>query len=87
MQERAVSIIIPCYNVERYLPRCVSSLLSQTIGLEKLELIFVDDASTDGTLNYLYQLEQQYPEEVMVVTYPAHRRSRGVTGIFTGRRI
>jgi Glycosyltransferases, probably involved in cell wall biogenesis len=73
MQEKAVSIIIPCYNVERYLSRCVSSLLSQTIGLENLELIFVDDASTDGTLDHLYQLEQQYPEEVMVVTYPENQ--------------
>ncbi len=91
MQEKAVSIIIPCYNMERYLPRCVSSLLNQTIGLERLELIFVDDASTDGTLDHLYQLEHQYPEEVMVVTYPENQgqgaaRNIGM-GYATGRYI
>lgn len=84
MQEKAVSIIIPCYNAEEYLPRCVSSLLDQTIGLENLELIFVDDASTDGTLEYLYQLEQQYPEEVMVVTYPENQGQGAARNIGMG---
>lgn len=73
MWEKAVSIIIPCYNAERYLPRCVPSLLAQTIGLESLELIFVDDGSSDGTLEYLYALEGEHPSVVMVVTYPENQ--------------
>ena len=73
MQEKAVSVIIPCYNAEGYLPHCVSSLLKQTIGLENLELIFVDDGSSDGTLEYLYGLEERYPSTVMVVTYPENQ--------------
>ncbi|MCD7824803.1 MAG: DUF115 domain-containing protein [Clostridiaceae bacterium] len=65
--EKKISVIIPCYNVEEYIDRCVMSLLRQTIGLDALELIFVDDASTDGTPERLRHWEQRYPDSVMVI--------------------
>ncbi len=45
--ETRISVIVPVYNTEAYLPACVESLLRQTH--EALELIFVDDGSTDGS--------------------------------------
>ena len=42
-----VSVIIPCYNVEAYVERCLDSIVAQTY--RNLEIICVDDASTDGT--------------------------------------
>lgn len=46
-EEVKVSIIVPVYNVERYLPKCMESVLSQT--LKEIEVILVDDGSTDGS--------------------------------------
>lgn len=45
MKQPKVSIIVPCYNVEAYLPRCMDSLLGQT--LKEIEIILVDDESPD----------------------------------------
>lgn len=67
MSEKIISIIIPCYNVEKYIRRCLKSIVDQTLGMDKMELIFVNDASTDGTLEILQEYEQQYPESIMVI--------------------
>ncbi|MBI4915343.1 MAG: glycosyltransferase family 2 protein [Acidobacteria bacterium] len=48
-----VSIVVPVYNVEAYLPQCLDSLLGQT--LEPVEVVCVNDASTDGSLAILGQ--------------------------------
>ena len=45
--EAAVSVVVPVYNVERLLERCVDSILNQS--LKELEIILVDDGSTDGS--------------------------------------
>lgn len=65
--EKKISIIIPCYNVQAQIDRCVNSLVRQTIGVEAMELIFVDDASEDGTLKRLAQWEKRFPESIMVI--------------------
>lgn len=64
---KLISIIIPCYNVEQYVDRCFNSLLNQTIGIEHLEIIFVDDCSTDATWEQLVALEASCPDSVIIV--------------------
>ena len=44
-QERLVSVIVPIYNVELYLPRCINSIINQTY--KNLEVLLVDDGSPD----------------------------------------
>ena len=46
-----VSVIIPVYNVEPYLKQCMDSVVGQT--LKEIEIICVDDGSTDGSLDIL----------------------------------
>lgn len=48
-----ISVIIPCYNVEKYLDKCMQSILSQT--LSDIELICINDGSTDDSLKLLNQ--------------------------------
>ncbi len=47
MENPLISVIVPVYNIMEYLPRCVNSIRSQTYG--RLEILLVDDGSTDGT--------------------------------------
>ena len=53
----AVSVIVPVYNTESYLNQCVESLIHQT--LENVEFIFVDDGSTDGSVDILKQYQEK----------------------------
>lgn len=62
-----ISIIVPCYNAVTYLNRCVDSLLAQTIGYEHLEMIFINDASTDNTLDVLLDYEKKYEDNIIVI--------------------
>ncbi len=48
-----VSVIVPVWNVEPYLRQCLDSVVGQTIGLERLEIIAVDHGSTDGSADVL----------------------------------
>ncbi|SFL12206.1 Glycosyltransferase involved in cell wall bisynthesis [Lachnospiraceae bacterium KH1T2] len=62
-----ISVVIPCKNVDKYLKRCLDSVIKQTIGLEHIEIITVDDCSTDDTLKILLDYEKNYPENICVV--------------------
>jgi len=52
-----ISIIVPVYNVEKYLHKCIESLLKQT--LEEIEIICVNDGSTDNSLVILNEFSEQ----------------------------
>ena len=54
MKEKLVSVIVPCYNAEKYIEDCVESLKRQTY--KNFEAIFVNDGSTDNTLDALKKL-------------------------------
>lgn len=51
-----VSIIIPCYNVEKYIDTCIESVFNQNLSESELEVIIVNDGSTDNSLLIIQQL-------------------------------
>jgi len=61
-----VSVIVPVYNCEAFLPACIASLRAQT--LRDIELIFVDDASADGSLALLHAARAR-DERVRVIAF------------------
>lgn len=67
MEKPIVSVVIPVYNVEKYLNQCLDSVLSQT--LQNIEVICVNDSSTDGSLAILEEYAKK-DERVIVVTQP-----------------
>lgn len=67
-KKRKISVIIPCFNAEKYIDRCLNSIEAQTCGMNCLEIILVDDVSTDNTLAHLLAFEKKYPDHVLVVS-------------------
>lgn len=65
-----VSIVIPVYNVERYLRQCLDSVLNQT--LHEIEVICVNDGSPDNCLAILHEYENK-DERVQVIDFPENR--------------
>lgn len=55
-----ISIIIPTYNSEKFIDRTLKSIISQTIGFKNLEVIIVDDYSTDKTRNIIDEYSRKY---------------------------
>lgn len=60
MEDIKVSIIVPIYNVEKFIARCVQSLMRQT--LDGVEYIFVNDATPDRSMTILKHIVAQFPQ-------------------------
>jgi len=75
MSDIRVSIIVPCYKVEAYLPRCLDSLMGQT--LDGIEAICINDGSPDRCIDILREYESRYPGKVVVIDKPNEGVWRG----------
>lgn len=75
-----VSIVIPVYNAERHLFRCLESIFAQSY--ENIEVIAVNDGSSDGSAEILRAFEARYPDRFAFVSQPnagaASARNRGI---------
>lgn len=75
-----VSVIVPAYNSERYISRCVDSLLNQTLGKE-LQVIVVNDGSTDSTLEICKKYEDANENFVVITKLNAGQAFARNTGL------
>ena len=62
MSEVKVSIVVPIYNLEKYIPRCLDALVNQT--LEEIEILCVDDGSKDSAPQIIEDYKAKYPNKV-----------------------
>lgn len=67
-----VSIIIPVFNTEKYLKRCVDSCLNQT--LSNIEIILIDDCSTDSSRDIILDYAKTYPDKVRYIFQKENNR-------------
>ena len=76
-----LSVIVPVYNMAKdgNLEYCINSLVNQT--LQSMEIVAVDDASTDNSLEILREFEKKYPGRVKVVASPENRRQGGARNL------
>lgn len=76
-----LSVVVPVYNMAKdgNLEYCINSLVNQT--LQNMEIIAVDDASTDDSLKILRGYEQKYPGRVKVIASPENRKQGGARNL------
>lgn len=72
-----VSVIVPLYNVEKYIEKCATSLFEQTLK-ENIEFIFVDDCCTDNSLNILTDIIAKYPQRSSSIKILHHNQNKGL---------
>lgn len=65
-----VSVVVAVYNTMPYLTECLNSLLGQSIGRDRLEIVAVDDGSTDDSGRELDRFAALYPDTVKVIHQP-----------------
>ncbi|MFV8772811.1 glycosyltransferase [Aerococcus urinaeequi] len=56
-----ISVVLPVYNVEKYIGECLDSLVNQTLDLESFEIIAINDGSTDNSLKILEKYKTKLP--------------------------
>ena len=67
-----VSVLVPFFNVEDFIERCAKSLFEQTYP--HLEYVFVDDCSTDRSMNKLSEVASRYPEKADSIRESVERK-------------
>ena len=82
-----ISIIIPVYNGEKYLPITLDSIINQTIGIENLEIIIANDCSTDNTKQIIEDYKERINNETNKETIKSIHLVENMGGAFGPRNI
>lgn len=75
---KEISIIIPIYNVEKYVAECLNSVISQTYDHSKIECIIVDDCTPDKSMNIVNEIIGNYKGEMTFITHQ-HKENKGLS--------
>ena len=61
-----LSVIIPMYNAEKYIKRCIESVYRQDLDINHFELLVVNDGSTDNSPSIVKELQKIYPNITLI---------------------
>lgn len=75
-----ISIIMPIYNVEKYLDEAIGSVVKQTMNLDRIQLLLIDDGSSDGSSDVCKKYAEKYPNSIFY-----HRKKNG--GVSSARNL
>ena len=64
---KLLSIAVPCYNSEDYMERCIKTLIK---GGDEVEILLINDGSTDGTAEIADSYQEKYPDIVRAIHQP-----------------
>lgn len=70
-----VSVIVPCFNSEKYISKALDSLLSQT--LDDMEIIVINDGSSDNSKEIIDEYYKKYPNKIRVY----HQENKGIASV------
>ena len=73
-----VTVVVPIYNAEQCIERCVRSLFEQT--LTDIEYVFVDDCTPDRSMDVLEEILKEYPERAENTVIIRHEKNTGQSG-------
>lgn len=71
MESKIISVVIPVYNQEKYIERCLRSVINQNIEKNLYEIVVVNDGSTDNTLKIL----KKYSDTIILIN---HENNKGL---------
>ena len=74
-----VSVVVPVYNVAAYIEKCAESLLCQT--LHNIEILFIDDCSTDNSVDIIEDTIKKYPDKTKYVRIIRRQTNIGLAGV------
>ena len=70
MSDFEISVVIPVYNSEEYLGETLESVVAQTVGMDAVQVVIVDDGSTDGSAAICRSFQDRYPANVVFHQQP-----------------
>lgn len=78
--EKKVTIVVPVYNAEKYIAKCLDSILNNTY--KNIEVILINDGSKDNSQKILNEYQKKYPQQLIVKEQenkgPAETRNMGL---------
>ncbi len=71
--DKIVSVIVPVYKTEPFLRECLDSLIEQDIGIDKIEVLIVDDCTPDNAIQIAQELANKYPQSIFIIKHDANK--------------